>query len=53
MRWPDCQVLLQKNLTEAEDLWRQLNPHPEGSYAWYGWSMEFTIDNGQVLVKPD
>jgi hypothetical protein len=42
-----------QELKQAEDLWRKLNPHPTGSYAWYGWSMEFTIDNGQVLAKPD
>ena len=42
-----------QELKQAEDLWRKLNPHSEGSYAWYGWSMEFTIDKGQVLAKPD
>ena len=40
--------------SRAEDLWRKLNPHPEGSYAWYGWSLEFTVsDDGQVLAKPN
>jgi hypothetical protein len=26
--------------TELEDLWKKLNPYPEGSYNWYGWSLE-------------
>lgn len=35
--------------SRAEDLWRKLNPHPEGSYAWYGWSLDFTVsDDGQI-----
>lgn len=35
-----------------EQEWKQLNPHPEGSYAWYSWSMDLPepttcIDCGQ------
>jgi hypothetical protein len=38
-------------LNRAEQLWNELNPHPEGTYAWYGWSMEFMLDDGQILVR--
>jgi hypothetical protein len=33
--------------TELEDLWKKLNPYPEGSYKWYGWSLEVDCENYQ------
>jgi hypothetical protein len=33
----------QAELTRLENLWRELNPHPTGSYAWYSWSMDVSI----------
>ena len=35
-------------LNRAEQLWNESNPHPEGTYAWYGWSMEFMSDDGHL-----